>query len=181
MVFGPGLNWPHHREGLAAGKASHHRIRGIFGAVAGLLLMAPAVVPAQPAPPESCDGTPTDTRLYVIVEGLHSDQGLMAYTLYGDDRSKFLAHHGSMGVLRVKATMPTTKACLSLPKAGYYAVAVYHDLNADHSFNRKGLFPGEPYGLSNNAPTLFGLPSFDSVRFFAHPGDNTIHIRLKYP
>jgi uncharacterized protein (DUF2141 family) len=35
--------------------------------------------------------------------------------------------------------------------------------------------------MSNDASTLFGIPSFSAMRFPTRAGDNTIHIKLRYP
>jgi uncharacterized protein (DUF2141 family) len=64
---------------------------------------------------------------------------------------------------------------------GEYAVAVYHDENDDHDFNRNAAgLPAEGYGFSNDAPTAFGLPDFDRVRFTLPPGGGRVAIRLRY-
>ena len=41
--------------------------------------------------------------------------------------------------------------------------------------------PAEGYGFSNNAPTLFGLPSFRSVRLAVPRDGFQTGVRLRYP
>ncbi len=118
-------------------------------------------------------------RLLISVDRVMRAQGLIAATVYPDDRRRFLAHHGQLALVRGPAAAPTTELCIWLPAAGTYEVAVYQDLNSDHRFNRNALgIPTEPYGLSNDPPNLLGLPTFRSVRFPVHEGDNTLHIPL---
>ena len=106
----------------------------------------------------------------------------MAATVYPDDPRRFLAHHGQLAVVRRPAAAPSTELCLWLPATGFYEVAVYQDLNSDRRFNRNALgVPTEPYGLSNDPPNLLGLPTFRSVRFPVHEGDNTLRIPLHKP
>lgn len=138
---------------------------------------------AQPArPPEGCVGTASDTWLFVSVENVRSGNGLIAFTLYADDRSRFLVKRGSLAVMRVPAQQGTTRACIFLPKPGTYAVAVYHDENGDQGFDRSGLgFPVEGFGFTNNPATLAGLPSFNSVRLSVPRTGLLTRIRLKYP
>lgn len=144
------------------------------------LLAAPAVPAAAQVP--GCTGTPSDTRLFVNVSGVRNAQGLIAVTLYADDRKKFLAKRGSLYVGRVPAQAGSTRVCIHLPRPGTYAIAVYHDEDANRKLNRKGIgTPAEGYGFSNNASTVFGLPNFSSVRFGAPRSDLSTAIKLKYP
>ena len=95
---------------------------------------------------------------------------------------KFLAKRGSLYVGRVPAQAGTTRVCIHLPSPGTYAIAVYHDEDANRKLNRKGIgTPAEGYGFSNNASTVFGLPNFRSVRFGAPRSDLSTAIKLKYP
>lgn len=140
-------------------------------------LLALAAASAQPA----CTGTPSATRLLVRVENVKSSRGLIAVTLYTDVRKKFLAKRGSLYVGRVPARQGRTDVCIHVPKPGIYALAVYHDADADRSFDRTGLgLPSEGFGFSNNPPTLFGLPNFDSVRIPVPRSGSRALVRLRY-
>lgn len=131
---------------------------------------------------EACEGEPSDTKLIVEVSGVAPPQGEVAVTLYPDDPSRFLARGSGakLALQRVKTGITAT-SCFWLPGPGFYAVAVYHDVNADHKFNRTVLgLPAEGFGFSNDAPTKVGLPAFADTRVRANTGDNTIHIRMRY-
>lgn len=129
-----------------------------------------------------CTGTPSATRLYVNVQGVRSSQGLIAVTLYADDSRRFLARRGSLYVGRVPALAGTTPVCIHLPGPGTYGLVVYHDADANRSFNRNMLgMPAEGYGFSNNAPAIFGLPSFRRVRMAVPRTNMSTTIRLRYP
>jgi uncharacterized protein (DUF2141 family) len=142
---------------------------------AALLALA---APAQPA----CTGTPSATRLFVRVENVKSDRGLVAVTLYTDVRRKFLARRGSLYVGRVPARQGRTEVCIHVPRPGTYALAVYHDSDSDRGFDRTMLgLPSEGFGFSNNPPTFLGMPNFGSVRI-AVPGSGArTMVKLKYP
>lgn len=154
-----------------------------FTAIAALAALLPASIGVcEPSHPElqSCATGPTGVRLQIEVDGVRSNDGLITITVYPDDRSRFLVHRGQIGVLRTPAHSPVTHYCAALPAPGRYAVVVYHDANGDMAFNRTRLgLPGEDYGLSNNPPTFFGLPQFESVLITTKPGDNAIRIELR--
>lgn len=149
---------------------------GLGGAVlAGLMCATPAAATAE------CVGKPSGQQLTVEITDLRAARGEVAVTVYPDDARKFLAPRGKLARQRVKATTPLTQACFWLPKPGYYAIAVYHDSNADRDFNRTLVgMPDEGFGVSNNAPTLLGIPSFDSVRFHVPAGRSSTRIQMRY-
>lgn len=128
-----------------------------------------------------CEGRPTSTRLIVQVGQLTSNQGEVAITVYPSDPRRFLAPGGKLMRVRTRAVAPLTQACFYLPKPDAYAVAVYHDANANHAFDRNALgTPSEGFGFSNDAPTKFGVPSFDATRFTAKAGDNVLRVKMRY-
>lgn len=145
-------------------------------ALTGLLVAASAQ--AQPA----CTGRPSPFRLFVNVSNVRAAQGLIAVTLYADDSSRFLARRGSLYVGRVPASAPVTRVCIHVPSPGTYGIVVYHDADANRSFNRNFIgMPAEGYGFSNDAPAIFGLPSFRSVRLAVPRDGFQISVRLRYP
>jgi uncharacterized protein (DUF2141 family) len=103
--------------------------------------------------------------------------GEVAFTVYPDDRRRFLAKGGKLARARVPAGSP--RACFWLPP-GSYAVAVYHDENADHDFNRTLLAPKEGFAFSNDAPTSIGLPSLAAARFALPAGGRALPMRMRY-
>ena len=151
-----------------------------------VLLLAAATPPRAAAAPEvtACQapGAPAGPRLRVAVSGARSAGGNITVTLYGPRRENFLARGGRLARQRVPlAGDAAVEACFALAAPGDYAVAVYHDENDDHDFNRNAVgLPVEGYGFSNDAPTTFGLPDFDRVRFTLPPGGSRIAVRLRY-
>lgn len=152
-----------------------------LGAIAvGGALTAP--VPAMAAPASCVGDLSGNGWLNVEVSGVRNSSGLVAITIYADDRSKFLVKKGSLDVVRVPAQAGTTRACVKLPANGVYAIAVYHDEDGSKKLNRGGLgMPTEGFGFSNNPPTIASIPTFGSVRLNVPKNGLTTRISLKYP
>ena len=148
-----------------------------------VLALAALAAPAGEAAVEpDCTGPASATRLFVNVDNVRSSAGLVAVTLYADDRKRFLAKRGSLYVGRVPARQGRTRVCIHLPAPGVYGLAVYHDADGDRRFDKTGLgLPAEAYGFSNDAPTLFGLPSFGKVRLSVPRSGFETTLRLRYP
>jgi len=138
---------------------------------------------ATSAAAENCEGQAGGgaVKLTVDTSSLRAAQGEVAVTVYPDNSERFLAPHGKLLRARVTATLPVTRACFWLPP-GVYAVAVYHDQNGDHGFDRDALGrPVEGFGFSNDAPTKFNVPKFEAVRFRLPAGGKTISLHMRYP
>ncbi len=151
----------------------------ILAPILGLLGLSLFAAPALADP--ACEGHESATTLAVQVSGMTSARGEMAITVYGSDSKKFLAPKGKLLRVRPKTVSPATQACFNLPGPGIYAVAVYHDANANEDFDRSVIgMPTEGFGFSNDAPTKFGLPAFEAVKFPVKAGANLIRVKLRY-
>ncbi len=145
-------------------------------------VLCPGAAGAQQPAPAGCTGPASATWIDVEVEGVRNASGLVAITLYADNSRKFLVKHGSLYVGRVQARAGTTRSCIFVPAPGVYALAVYHDENANQVFDRTGIgLPAEAYGFSNNPGTLAGLPTFRSVRISITRSGLLTRVTLKYP
>lgn len=150
------------------------------GAALLLAIAAGFAVPALAAP-TGCLGTPSNTWLHVSVEGLRNGDGLVTVAVYPDDSRKFLAKGGTINNSRFPASAPVTRACVFVPKPGVYAIAVYHDEDANLKLNRTGLgLPSEGFGFSNNPATLVGIPAFRVVRLNVPKSGLTTHVKVTY-
>jgi uncharacterized protein (DUF2141 family) len=150
----------------------------MFAFTGALALFAPAVMGA---PQPNCDGTPgaDKVRLTVIATDVRNARGEVAFTLYPDERRRFLAKGGKLARVRLPAGAPQTTACFWVTP-GHYAVATYHDENGDRDFNRTLFAIKEGFGFSNDASTTLGIPSFAKVRFPVPAQGRAIRIRTRY-
>lgn len=133
---------------------------------------------ASAAPP--CEGTPGDTSLHIVIDGVRSNAGLVTATIYGDDEAHFLKAKGSLKVWRVPAAAPSTTMCIWLPKPGPYEVAAYHDANSNQKWDHSAFGYIEGFGFSRNPRIFLSPPKLAATRFQAGAGDTTIHIHLSY-
>jgi uncharacterized protein (DUF2141 family) len=146
-----------------------------------LVILWPVFAQAAGQTAVPCSGAASGPRIHIEVSGARRVAGNVTFTLYGEDRSRFLARRGSIALTRVTLTGPVAEGCFAVSAPGTYAVAVYHDENDNHHFDRTLLgLPAEGYGFSNNAAIFLGPPSFDSVRFTVGPGDTRLSIALRY-
>lgn len=139
-----------------------------------------SAVPAAAATP--CAGEPGAGRfkLNVVATAVRDARGEMAFSIYPDQSNRFLKKGAKVAGWRVPASVGTVTGCAWLAP-GTYAIALYHDANDDHHFNRTLVVPKEGYGFSNDAPTTFGLPSFAKVRIAVGPAADQVRIRMRYP
>jgi len=148
----------------------------VFAAIT--LLASPAMAATSSA--TTCSAAAGETVLAVAVKNVRSSKGEVAITVYPGDPKRFLAAHAKLARVRLPAA-PTVHACMDVPKAGDYAIAIYHDENGDHHFNRNFVgLPAEGYGFSNDAPAVAGLPTYNATKFTAHEGVNSLTITMRY-
>lgn len=141
-----------------------------------------ALAAQGPARAAECEGDPSAgaVQLVVRVSGVQSARGQVAVTLYPNVKRRFLAPGGKLARVRTRAVAPVTSACFWV-KPGAYAVAVYHDADGDRDYDRNAVgLPVEGFAFSNDPPTRFGLPSFESVRFSVGAGGRTLPVQMRY-
>lgn len=112
----------------------------------------------------SCNGAENEIR--IVINGLKDNVGLVTVDLYINDNDGFLKRAGRVAQRRAAAKAPHTVLCIAAPEPGDYAIAVYHDENANKTFD-KGAFglPAEPWGISNNPKVRFGPPHVEEALF----------------
>lgn len=148
------------------------------GLIAGLTVSAPAFAGAASFEHVSCKSGPNEIR--VTVKGVRKSAGLMTAELFRNDPDGFLNKKGRLFRVRYAAHAPQTQFCVTAPEPGKWAVAVYHDENANQKFD-KGAFglPVEPYGVSQNPKIRLGPPPIEEALFTVADSGADIEIKLK--
>ena len=106
-------------------------------------------------------------------------QGIVKLDLYGGEKN-FLDKKGKLRKIRVPAEAAPQTVCIDVPRPGDYAIASYHDLDADRKLKKKWNFkPKEPYALSNN-PVIeeLRMPKWSEAAF--RVGERGADIELVY-
>ncbi|HZU84974.1 MAG TPA: DUF2141 domain-containing protein [Polyangiaceae bacterium] len=133
------------------------------------------------APSASIADTPRTGVLTVRLSRLRSNSGQVGCTLYDSPRG-FPTDSSAALQRRWCAIDSGASTCSFDPiPAGTYAVACFHDENANGKLDT-GLFgiPREGTVASNQARGFMGPPSFDKARF-AFPGvASTLELRMGY-
>lgn len=134
-----------------------------FGQDTGQGTGQPAASAASESAPESevheaeCYGPPYS--IYLTVRNVQESEGLITVDVHGDDPEKFLKSGAKLARIRVPAVKGDTQFCIAFPKAGVYALAIYHDRNANMKLDKTWIgLPDEPFGLSNNPPMRLAMP-----------------------
>lgn len=151
----------------------------IILAVAAFACPADAKKQAQPeAAHLSCTGE--SNELWIVVKNVKESVGLITAELYRNEEETFLTKEGREQRMRVAARAPVTEFCMHASDATAYAMAIYHDENANMKFD-KGAFglPAEPYGVSNNPRMRFGPPKVAEALFHVAINGSTVEIDLK--
>lgn len=132
-------------------------------------------------PPESVpsDRLAGSASLAVRVGGFDSRTGEVALALY-DSAESFGARRDPVATARLPIESDAVIWRVSGLVPGQYAVAAYHDADADGELDRAVAgWPTESYGFSNDARRIAGPPGFKAAAFSLEAGENQIEIRVR--
>lgn len=104
------------------------------------------------------------------------------FVLYGDNPNDFLVKGKRLLKQRFPAKRGTVTFCVTVPKTGVYAAAIYHDENGNGKFDKNAIgLPGEGGGFSNNPGLFLFTPSHTQVAFHVASNHTRIEIQINYP
>jgi uncharacterized protein (DUF2141 family) len=115
----------------------------------------------------------------LVVEGLASDKGKVLVAIF--NKSAGFPSESNKAVLlkEAKAIKGRVEIPLDNLPAGTYAIACFHDANADGELNTNLLgIPKERYGFSNNARPGFRAPTYAEASVYL-PDNSTVFVKLK--
>jgi uncharacterized protein (DUF2141 family) len=131
------------------------------------------------AGPNDLVTTPILLRVHVI--GLRNDKGDVRCSLFSSAEG-FPADTDQRATTIVAPISNRNATCeFAGIGPGVYAIVLFHDENADGSFNRNWIgLPQEGYGFSNDARAYFRPPSFKDASFSLDQGIRDIRIDIHY-
>ena len=104
-------------------------------------------------------------QVQVTINGV-TEGGILTVELYRPSKRDFLKKKSRIHRIRVAAQDGPQTVCFAPQPPGRYAVATYHDKNANRDLDQKiNLMPKEPFGLSTNPKLRWGLPKFEEADF----------------
>ena len=125
----------------------------------------------------SCNGGENEIR--VVINRVKQNAGQIAADLYPNDEEGFLHSEARITQVRFAAKSPVTAFCITPPEPGQYAIALYHDKNANKKFDKSPLgMPAEPWGISNNPKILFSAPPVEKALFEVNGEGAKVEIKL---
>jgi uncharacterized protein (DUF2141 family) len=133
---------------------------------------------AQEAPP------PAPTHRLVVTVVTRNDHGKVFCAIWHGRRGYPTDHHLAVGETLDRTIVHRRAVCIfdRLVPNQEYAVAVFHDENANNDLDR-GIFgiPTEGTGASNDASGFMAPPPYDGARFrFPDVPEHRIRIRVGY-
>ncbi len=127
----------------------------------------------------SCDDAANEIRL--TISNVKEAVGRMTADLYRNDPENYLSPAGRDIQVKFAAKVPVTQFCIKAPSPGLYAIAVYHDENANNRFD-KGAFglPAEPWGLSLDPKVRFAPPPIEKSLFEVGKEGTSVTLSLRH-
>jgi uncharacterized protein (DUF2141 family) len=123
---------------------------------------------------------PTPSSVTVDIEGLRSSRGLIQACLTADPQS-------FPDCQRDPAARHVTVAAVDGPSVvfhhvlpGRYAIALFHDENANGRLDKLLMVPREGFGFSRDAPVRFGPPHFAAAEFPLNEAAMVTPIKVRY-
>jgi len=121
----------------------------------------------------------TSGTLDIVLEGFSDSEGYAMVAVFGSEKAY---DEGSPKTVKARVKVEDQKALAAFIdlKYGIYAVAVFHDRNANGKMDKNFLgIPKESYGHSNNVRGSFGPPSFEKAKFKLASSQKQIKIVLE--
>jgi uncharacterized protein (DUF2141 family) len=129
------------------------------------------------------DILPCERMVYSILltaKNVKSAKGTITVDLHGDDPDKWLAKGAKLARIREPAVAGETQVCIPVEKPGTYALAIYHDKDANKKLNKTWIgLPSEPFGVSNDAAIRLGPPKHAAASFDVKGPATPVSITLR--
>ena len=153
------------------------RLTAKAAGVAALVAAAQASPASAALGPDAAACRGSGPALLVNVNGFRARTGNVRVNVYGSEPARFLARGQYVRQINLRVTRSgAMPICVSLPRAGRYAVAVRHDIDGD------GNDWGDGGGFSRNPRlSLTNLrPNYNNVAFNVGQSVQPVNVVLNY-
>lgn len=119
-------------------------------------------------------------ELEVLVIGVRTDAGTVRVVVY-DTPGRWPDNGAWHAGKTVRIGPAGALAVFNELAPGRYAIAAYHDENANGVFDRGFMgFPLEGFGFGNDAAVMLSAPDFDAAAVSVTPGRSRVTLKLRY-
>lgn len=120
-----------------------------------------------------------DGELLIRVSGIPSGDGKLLIGIYNKEEG-FMDMTKTYRNITLDARKDQMQISIPDLPAGNYAIAVFHDANANGKLDKNMLgIPKEAYGFSNNVRGSFGPPSYKDCLFTVGTDRKEISLKLR--
>jgi uncharacterized protein (DUF2141 family) len=153
----------------------------VLAAVLTLLTATAQQASAFDIPPQDAPLACTKQRLQIrAVVADVTAQGLLTVELYRPSEKDFLRKASRIKRVRVPAMAGTQTVCFDVPAPGRYALAAYHDRDADGKLARRlNMLPAEPFALSRGRVEFLRFPKFEDAAIDVGPDGAEVRMTLQ--
>lgn len=118
-------------------------------------------------------------ELLIRVSGIPSDKGKLLIGIYNKEEG-FMDMTKTYRNITLDARKDQMQISIPDLPAGNYALAIFHDANANGKLDKNMLgIPKEAYGFSNDARGSFGPPSYKDCLFTVGTDKKEISVKLR--
>ncbi len=122
-----------------------------------------------------------DGSIKVTVTDVNNKAGEVMLALFSSPKGFPYETGFAVQKQKAKAVNGRVEITFSDIPSGTYAIALFHDTNADGKLNTNFIgIPKEGYGVSNNSYNTFSAPDYQTSSFQHHTQLTELSIRVKY-
>lgn len=116
----------------------------------------------------------------LAIHKVRKSEGVITVDLHNDNPEGWINKEGRIGRIRTPATEDVTRVCIPLNGPGTYAIALYHDKDANDEFNKNFLgIPSEPFGISNDPRIGLSAPPYEKSSFLVQGPATPVKVTLR--
>lgn len=124
-------------------------------------------------------GDAQTSTLEIDLEGLRNSRGVIQACLM-QDPARFPDCGSDRRAVRQTVQARSARLLFTGVRPGNYALALFHDENANGKLDTLLGIPREGFGFSRNPLVRFGAPRYDKVNIQLGPGVTLVRVRLQY-